>query len=215
MQSESAAPRTGNWLSDPSLSQVGVVVCTASSTLEGTTYRMREQRLLDSLSAGFVANAYRMGREFLPLTGVQIYLPKGKKESMAYTFVMKPSILFVAERDGGQPELDVLQRARKWGTKAKMPLLTRIWIPPYTLVGRVYVAIWQELAHVLDGEEVFLPMTGVEVTPALPTGESTFNFVAVNKGQIVRVGDPPRDHQALSVAEHKVSRPKQKVAVAK
>jgi len=174
---------------------------------------MREQRLLDSLSAGFVAGAYRMGKEFIPLTGVHIHLPNVKKEFVAYTFVMKSSVLFVAERNGGQPETNVLQRARKWGTKAKMPLLARIWIPPYTLIGRMHVAMWQELAHILDGEEVFLPMTSVVVTPALPTGESAFNFVAVNKRQIVRVGDPPRDHQSLTVAEQKVSRPKHKVAV--
>jgi hypothetical protein len=191
MQSESAS-KAGNWLRDPKLSEVNVVVCTADCTLEGTTYRMEEQRLLDSLCGGFMAGVYRLGWDFLVLTDVQVHLPRGKRESADYNFVMKSSVLFVAERGGGQPEMGGLERAKKWGMKVKMPLLTRIWMPPYTLVGRMHVAMWQELAHILDGEEMFLPMTSVVVTPALPTGESAFNFVAVNKGRIVRVGDPPR-----------------------
>ena len=215
MQSESAASKAGNWLSDPKLSQVNVVVCTADCTLEGTTYRMEEQRLLDSLCGGFMASVYRLGRDFLPLTEVQVHLPRGKKEFTAYNFVMKSSILFVVERGGGQPEMNGLQRAKKWGEKVKMPLLAKVWIPPYTLVGRMHVAMWQELAHILDGEETFLPMTSVVVTPALPTGESTFGFVAVNKDRIVRVGDPPRAPETSRVTRRKASPRKPKVAAKK
>ena len=196
MQSESPASRAGSWLSDPRLSQVKVVVCTPDCTLEGTTYRMEDQRLLDSLCSGFPAGVYRLGRGFLPLTDVRAHLPSGKKESTSYNFVMKSSILFVAERGGGQPEMDGFQRAQKWGTKVKMPLLTKIWIPPYTLVGRMHAAMWQELAHILDVEDMFLPMTSVVVSPALPTHESIFSFVAINKDRIVRVGDPPRSGDA-------------------
>ena len=208
MQSESAASKAGNWLGDPKLRQVDVVVCTADCTLEGTTYRMQEQRLLDSLCGGFAAGVYRLGRDFLPLTEVRVHLPRGKKESTAYSFVMKPSILFVAERNGGQEEMDRLERARKWGMKVKMPLLTKVWIPPYTLVGRMHAAMWQELAHILDVEEMFLPMTSVVVTPALPTGESTFNFVAVNRARIVRVGDPPRGSETAKPKRRSNARPR-------
>ena len=215
MQSESTASKAGNWLGDPKLRQVNVVVCTADCTLEGTTYRMQDQRLLDSLCGGFDASVYRLGREFLPLTEVRVHLPRGKKESTAYSFVMKPSILFVAERNGGQEEMDRLERARKWGMKVKMPLLTKVWIPPYTLVGRMHAAMWQELAHILDVEEMFLPMTSVVVTPALPTGESTFNFVAVNRARIVRVGDPPRGSETARTKRRSNARPRKAKAKAK
>lgn len=215
MQSESEASKAGNWLGDPKLRQVNVVVCTADCTLEGTTYRMQDQRLLDSLCGGFDASVYRLGREFLPLTEVRVHLPRGKKESTAYSFVMKPSILFVAERNGGQEEMDRLERARKWGMKVKMPLLTKVWIPPYTLVGRMHAAMWQELAHILDVEEMFLPMTSVVVTPALPTGESTFNFVAVNRARIVRVGDPPRGSETARTKRRSNARPRKPKAKAK
>ena len=212
MQSESAASKAGNWLSDPKLNQVKVVVCTSSGTLEGTTYRVQDQRLLDSLCGGFEASVYRLGRDFMPLTDVKAHLQRGKKESAAYNFVMKSNILFVAERGGGQPEMSGLERAKKWGMKVKMPLLTRVWIPPYTLTGRMHAAMWQELAHILDVEEMFLPMTSVVVTPALPTGESAFGFVAVNKGRIVRVGDPPRIHETPQRNTRKSRPPKAKTA---
>jgi hypothetical protein len=146
----------------------------------------------------------------MPLTDVRVHLPRGKKESAAYNFVMKSSILFVAERGGGQPEMDGLQKARKWGMKVKMPLLAKVWIPPYVLVGRMHVAMWQELAHILDGEEMFLPMTSVVVSPALPTGESAFSFVAVNKDRIVRVGDPPRSPELSRVTRRRSSSRKPK-----
>jgi hypothetical protein len=209
MQSEFAT-KAGNWLSDPKLNQVKVVVCTSNGTLEGTTYRMQEQRLLDSLCGGFEASVYRLGRDFLPLTDVKAHLQGGKKETEAYNFVMKSSILFVAERGGGQPEMSGLERAKRWGMKVKMPLLTRVWIPPYTLTGRMHAAMWQELAHILDVEEMFLPMTSVVVTPALPTGESAFGFVAVKKGRIVRVGDPPRTPLARAASSRKPRSPKAK-----
>lgn len=195
MKSETAVAKAGNWLSGTRLTRVEVVVCTPDCTLEGATYRMADQRLLDSLCSGFSAGVYRLGRDFLPLTDVQVHVSKVSKESMAYSFVMKAGILFVAERGGGQPEMDDLERARKWNMKVKMPLVTKLWIPPYTLVGRMHVAMWQELAHILDAEEMFLPMTSVTVNPALPTGESSFSFVAVNRCRIARVGDPPRGSQ--------------------
>ena len=215
MQSESATSKAGNWLGDPKLRQVNVVVCTADCTLEGTTYRVQDQRLLDSLCGGFAASVYHLGRDFLPLTEVQVHLPRRKKESTAYSFVMKPSILFVAERNGGQEEMDRLERARKWGMKVKMPLLTKVWIPPYTLVGRMHAAMWQELAHILDVEDRFLPMTSVVVTPALPTGESNFSFVAVNRGLIVRVGDPPRGPEKTQARRRSAQPRKPKVAARK
>jgi hypothetical protein len=108
--------------------------------------------------------------------------------------------------------MDGLQRAKKWGMKVKMPLLTKVWIPPYTLVGRMHVAMWQELAHILDEDEMFLPMTSVVVTPALPTGESTFSFAAVNKDRIVRVGDPPRGPEKSPVIRRKAGPRKPKTA---
>jgi len=53
------------------------------------------------------------------------------------------------------------------------------------------------------------------VTPALPTGESTFSFVAVNRGRIVRVGDPPRGPEKAQVRRRSAQPRKPKTAARK
>jgi hypothetical protein len=49
--------------------------------------------------------------------------------------------------------------------------------------------VWQELLHALDGDAKFLPLTNVAVWPELPDGEARFDFVAVNKDQVVYLGE--------------------------
>jgi len=63
----------------------------------------------------------------------------------------------------------------------------RLRIPPYDLVGKMHADPSQGLVHVLDGREMFLPMTDVIITPPLLTGEWQFGFVAINKHQIARI----------------------------
>jgi hypothetical protein len=46
-----------------------------------------------------------------------------------------------------------------------------------------------ELVTSLHQEETFIPLTKVQISPPLPTGESQFEFVAVNKDQVVYVGE--------------------------
>jgi predicted amidohydrolase YtcJ len=53
----------------------------------------------------------------------------------------------------------------------------------------MHVGLWQELAQALDGDNRFLPMTDVVISPSLISGESTFAFVAINKDQIVHIGE--------------------------
>jgi hypothetical protein len=57
----------------------------------------------------------------------------------------------------------------------------------------MHTEVWQELLEILDSEERFLPLTGVRVSPALATGDSEFDFVAVNKARIDYLGQPPVD----------------------
>ncbi len=69
----------------------------------------------------------------------------------------------------------------------KKPVAARVHLPPYMLMGNMYHGSHQKLLHVLEGDEVFLAMTSVDVSPSLPTGESAFSFVAINRRQIVHV----------------------------
>ncbi len=176
-----------HWWDDSGLNRVSAVVIILGCTLAGTTYRTPKQRLLDVLNRSIVANLHRIGREFLPLTDVEAFFSTGEKESLGSTHINKSSILFVAERSGGQPGKDGIPEAEASHLRTKKALPSRVDIPPYILYGKMFSEEGQGLVHVIDGEETFLPMTDVSISPPLPTGEWKFNFVAINKHQIVRV----------------------------
>jgi len=174
------------WI-DAGLTPVNVVVCILECTLSGTTYRMHQHRLLDVLHSSLVANSHRLGKEFVPLTDVDLFFCSGEKERLESTHVNKWSILFVAERSGGQPSASSLAETERPSFRLKRALSARVRIPPYDLVGKMHADPGLALVHVLDGGEMFLPMTDVIITPPLLTGEWQFRFVAVNKHQIARI----------------------------
>jgi hypothetical protein len=212
MQLESPVRADGNWWNDTGLKRVNAVVIIAGCTLAATTYRAQQQRLLDVINRSFVANSHRIGKEFLPLTEVEAFFDSGEKEYLASTHINKSSILFVAERSGGQPDRSGVPEAEAKLLRPKMVVSARVDIPPYTLYGKMYAELQQGLVHVIEGEEMFLPMTDVFISPPLPTGEWKFSFVAINKHQIVRVEDSLAAPKIPVPAVRKVRRRKPKVA---
>ena len=172
---------------------------------------MPQQRLLDDLNTGFVANLHRLGEEFMPLTEVRILYPSGEKDVAISTHVRKSSILFVAERSAGQPERNGVREAKAYPSKIKKPLSVKVYISPHTIEGKMHVGLWQELAQALDGENRFLPMTDVVISPSLITGESTFAFVAINKDQIVHIGELSEALQRLRQDAQRVLSAEQRV----
>jgi hypothetical protein len=216
MEPESPSRIDGNWLNDTRLRKVNVVVCIPGCTIAATTYRMYQQRLLDALRGGFVANSYRLGRDFLPLTEVEAFFWNGEKEHLASSNINKSSILFVAEISGGQPDRTSIKEVEAYPRRAKKALSTKIHISPYTIVGKMHAELWQKLLHVIEGEEGFLPMTDAIISPPLLAGEWTFSFVAINKHQIVRIDEIDESSEVFQVPTpvvvRKVRRRKQKAA---
>jgi hypothetical protein len=187
MTSEAPEGRsTGDWKSDPRLRRVPVVVCTATCTFAGHTYRLQQQRLLDVLNK----KALRVGRDFVPLAEVQLFFPDGRTLHRTSTYVRKASVLFVAEGSEVRPELpDGGEKRIKSVIRKKKPIAAEIHMPLYVLSGEMHGEMWQELLGTLDGDETFIPLTNVEVSPPLATGESRFAFVAVNKNQTTYIGE--------------------------
>ena len=212
MELESPVRADGNWWNDTTLKRVNAVVIIVGCTLAATTYRAQQQRLLDVLNRSFVANSHRIGKEFLPLTEVEAFFASGEKEYLSSTHINKSSILFVAERSGGQPDRSGVPEAEAKLLRPKMVVSARVDIPPYTLYGKMYAELQQGLVHVIEGEEMFLPMTDVFISPPLPTGEWKFSFVAINKHQIVRVEDSLAAPKIPVPAVRKVRSRKPKVA---
>jgi hypothetical protein len=211
-QLESAGRTDDKWRDDTGLKRVNAVVVILGCTLAAKTYRMQQQRLLDVLNHSFVANYNRIGKEFMPLTEVEAFFSTGEKERLSSTHVNKSSILFVAERSGGQPDRSGIPEAEFNLLRAKKALSARVDIPPHILVGNMYAELGQGLVHVIEGEEAFLAMTNVFIFPPLPTGESEFGFVAINKHQIVRVEESLEVPKMLVPTVRKARRRKPKAA---
>jgi hypothetical protein len=150
---------------------------------------MAQHRLLDELNTSFVANLHRLGAEFMPLTEVRILYPSGAKDVALISHVQKSSILFVAERSAGPLERSGAKEAKGQLLRVKRPLSVKVYMPPYAIEGKMHVGLWQELAQALDGDNRFLPMTDVVISPATLSGESAFHFVAINKDQILHLGE--------------------------
>ena len=215
MDLESAGYTDGNGWSHNGLKQVNVVMCIAGCTLAAVTYRMDQQRLLDVLNDCFVADSYRLGKEFVPLSDAAAYFWSGEREHLKATHINKWSILFVAERSGGQPDRSVVRETDANPFKPKKALSAKVCIPPYDLMGKMHADLGQGLAHVIDKKEMFLPMTNVIVSPALPNGDCEFSFVAVNKHQIVSVTELSEASQIALPVAPKVRRRKQTTAARK
>jgi hypothetical protein len=173
---------------------------------------MHQQRLLDVLHSSLVANSHRLGKEFVPLTDVDLFFSSGEKEHLKSTHVNKWSILFVLERSGGLPSAGNLPETERPGFRPKKALSARVRIPPYDLVGKMHADPGRGLIHVLDGGEMFLPMTDVIITPPLLTGEWQFSFAAVNKHQIARIEEWSGVPQMSALVAPTVSHRKQRTA---
>ncbi|MDM7999804.1 MAG: hypothetical protein QUS33_07370 [Dehalococcoidia bacterium] len=212
---ETAGHPDAEWREDSMLRPVQAVVVILGCTLAATTYRTQRQRLLDVLNRSFVANSRRIGKEFLPLTEADALFSTGEKEHLPSTHINKSSILFVAERSGGQPDRSGVPEGEMSLLRAKKALPARIDIPPYVLLGKMYAEPQEGLVHVIDGDDVFLPMTDVFISPALPTGEWKFSFVAINKHQIVRIEESVEAPRLPAAQVRKVRRRKPRAAAPK
>lgn len=186
-RSETSERTNNDWTSDPRLRQTRVVVFTASCTLVGTAHLMAQHRLLDELNTGCVASLHRLGEEFMPLTEVRIWYPTGSRDVALTSHVRKSSILFVAERSAAPPERNAAREVKGHLLRVRKPLCARAYLPPYLLEGKMHVGIWQELAQALDGQNRFLPMTDVTISPPAVIGESSYPFAAINKHQILHI----------------------------
>jgi hypothetical protein len=132
-----------------------------------------------------------LGKDFLPLTQVEVALPNGEKNITAETYVRKSSILFVGEISEGKPAISQLKdRPMAYPIRPKTPLAAEIHMPLYILRGQMYGEAWQQMLDVVDRADTFIALTDVEVYRILDHAASTFDFVAVNRDKIIYVGEP-------------------------
>jgi hypothetical protein len=188
--------QNSDWRANIMVRQVTVVVCTATATFAGHTYHLKQQRLSDVLNKGFSVDLSRIGGDFLPLNEVEIFFPDGSKRSMTSVYIRKTTILFVAEVR--QLTMAALKDKPKiYPVKATKPIRIEVFMPGYTLVGKIHGETWHQLSDAINRDVIFLPLTNVEISPGLAIGESRFDFVAINKDRIVFVGESLEKPKAI------------------
>ncbi|MBM4446171.1 MAG: hypothetical protein FJ023_02300 [Chloroflexi bacterium] len=202
IQAESFFTQSTDILNDNAkLKQVKVVAYTETCTLTGHTYCMNHQRLLDALNQGFIPNSLPIGKDFVPLTKVEVSFPNREREFMSSIYVRKANILFVCEDNGHQPKMSEINDIPKiYPVKAKTPIEAEIRMKLYTLTGQIYTQAWQKLLDAVERADNFLPLTNVEIYPALANTALTFDFVAVNRDKIIYVAESLRLTKAPSPA---------------
>ncbi len=132
-----------------------------------------------------------MGKDFLPLTEVEIYLPAGRKSTAPCIYVRKSNIFFVGEKKSSPADPGAAAAPRRGAplVRKKTPAGTEVHMPPYLLQGNVHIDIWEEFLDTIDRDLRFMPLTDVKVRPALPGGASAFEFAAVNKDLIAYIAE--------------------------
>ncbi|MBC8274009.1 MAG: hypothetical protein H8E40_03445 [Chloroflexi bacterium] len=176
--------------SDARLRQVKVAVFTETCTLTGHTYCMKFQRLLDALNQDFIPNSLPIGKDFMPLTEVEMSFPSLKREFMTSIFVRKASILFVGEKSEHQPKMPETEDSPKiYPMRTKNPIGAEVHMPLYALTGQMYAEVWQKLLDAVDRADKFIPLTNVGIHPTLNNTALTFDFVAVNRDKIIYLGE--------------------------
>jgi hypothetical protein len=185
------SPRPNGILdNDARLKQVKVLVCTETCILNGYTYCGNHQRILDMLNQSAVANSMPLGKDFLPLTQVEVSLPNGEKKITAEVSVRKSSILFVGEKSEGQPAIsEIKDRPIIYPMRLKTPLAVEIYLPLYILVGQMYAEAWQQILDIVDRADNFIALTNVSVYRTPDKAALTFDFVAVNRDKIIYVSE--------------------------
>jgi hypothetical protein len=176
---------------DSKLKQVKVLVCTETCTFIGNAYCGSHQRLLDTLNQSAVSNSIQLGKDFLPLTQVEVALPNGEKKGTAQTYIRKSNILFVGEIGEAKPAISQIKcRPIAYPMRPKTPMAAEIHMPQYVLRGQMYGEAWQQILDVVDRADKFIAMTNVEAYRTTDHAASTLDFVAVNRDKIIYVGDP-------------------------
>jgi hypothetical protein len=187
MQAESLlAQATGILEGDARLRQVEVAAFTDTCTLTGYTYCMKFQRLLDVLNQDFMPNLLPIGKDFMPLTDVEVSFPSGKRESAASIYIRKANILFVGEKSEHQPKIpETEDRPKVYPVRAKKFIGVEIHMSLYTLTGQTYTEVWQKLLDAVDRADRFIPLTNVKIFSALENTVLAFDFAAANRDKII------------------------------
>jgi hypothetical protein len=168
--------------------QFEVLVCTGTLAFTGTLSCDFSQRLIDALNEGMRTKTSAKVVGFLPLVNVTMTGTRGDGQKFPSIYIAKNNIVFVAQVSGEGTE----QPLRTYPFREKLPVVVMAYVArisgvQYRLDGRIYVDTWGQVIDTIESEARFIPLTQVEIEPALPGVGPRFDFVALNKEHIISI----------------------------
>lgn len=172
--------------------QFEVLVCTGALSFTGTLRCDFSQRLIDALNEGMRTETSEKMVRFLPLVNVTMMGTTGDEQDFPRIYIAKNSIVFVAQISDEGSERPL----RTYPFKGKRPIAVTVYasgVPgvQYALNGRMYVETGSQVIDTIESDARFLPLTQVEIEPAPPRAGSRFDFVALNRDQVISICESP------------------------
>jgi hypothetical protein len=172
-------------IEEPSSRRIEVAVLTLKAQFNGYILCQSHQRLLDVLNSGSNSdNAF--GSDFLEIRDVDVLGLESQHPTrhLGIGYASRSNIVFVGERKCiNSCRLELL-----YATREKKPILAEIELSSMLLKGSLYAELWQDLTGALNRNERFLPLTDVTLGHSLVDGTDKFEFVAVNRANIIFIG---------------------------
>jgi hypothetical protein len=164
---------------------LAVTLCVQTHILSGFVYLHSDERLLDFLNGISVRQLESRGK-FLPLSDVTIHQADGKEEKLPAAYINKAAIYIAAtwHSDLGRG-LGAQTGQKPYPFVGKLPVPVRLRLSVFSLTGSMHCATGQRAWHVIEEQQMFLPLTNVEVRPLANDMWSNVPFVAVNREQIL------------------------------
>jgi hypothetical protein len=172
--------------------QVDVLVCAGDLVFSGSVRCDFSQRLIDALNEGVKMETRSRTRDFLSLLDVTITDLKGGTTAVPRLHISKNNITFVAQTRSATPGKPLTS----YPFRQKLPVTIMAYAAgvaaiPYKINGCIYIDTWGQITDTLETEERFMPLTQVEIEPAMPGNKSHFDFIALNKERIIGIGETP------------------------
>jgi hypothetical protein len=167
------------------IQSIAVVVYTQTAIINGFISCRSTQRLLDAMNTGNICKEGKhVSPNFIQISDLDISTPDIPTKHLETVFVHKKNIMFIGEHlNTNYPSQQVNPNFRK-----KKPILTVINLGKQTFTGHMHVEMWEELRTAINTNEQFLPMTDIELEPALADGCNKLGFAAINREHIVYIG---------------------------
>lgn len=164
-----------------------VEVYSSTNIIRGFISHGPGQRLLDVLNQTGIELTYNKGN-FLTVTDATICSQENQERNIPSVLVNIANIFFIKEIT------DVIEKSsnREFSSKmypyvSKERVTIKFYMPYYSLTGKLHYSRRQNPMDVLNSDVQFFPLTDTSISCFTCLDETTSDFVAVNRKQVLYI----------------------------